>query len=568
MIISLLFSVIITLLLFEVTTLDGDRLALGRDSSTYILDKEGTPVYKYAVQWSECPISILDSSPYLISLLPSSMIEIRTIEPKLFIQRIEFSHQLSSKLKSMVKCVNKPAHIFVLSTNDVYCLVRIPIQPQISQLLDKHQFELALQLADHNGDDTDDGENKKEQLVKRIKNLHAFDLFCKKKFKEALDMFSKLETDPVDVIRLFPDLLPDIPRSPAHSYPRKPPELVGADAEKGYISLIDYLVDWRHKLDKEVDVQIPVDDSQSKSSSRPKNQLRQIIDTTLLKCYLKTNDALVSSLLRLPNNYCHLEETEVALKKSHKYNELIILYQSKGMHRKALELLYKQSKKPDSVLSGHERTIQYLQNLGYEYLDLIFEYAEWVLRDYPEDGLKIFTDDIVLEVEHLPRKDVLNYLEKVNSDLVIPYLEHIIWVWHDTTADFHNTLIHKYREKVRIMYAEYSNSLPEAESPAPAGEEPGELGVMRKKLLHFLEYSRYYSTEVLPTYLLNDGLFEERAIVMGRIGNHEEALTIYVFVLNDTRKAEDYCEKMYDKDIPGNSDVRRILAFKYLITIC
>jgi len=30
----------------------------------------------------------------------------------------------------------------------------------------------------------------------------------------------------------------------------------------------------------------------------------------------------------------------------------------------ALELLQRQSKKPDSSLSGHERTVQYLQRLG------------------------------------------------------------------------------------------------------------------------------------------------------------------------------------------------------------
>ena len=36
-----------------------------------------------------------------------------------------------------------------------------------------------------------------------------------------------------------------------------------------------------------------------------KKQALQIIDTTLLKCYLQTNDALVAPLLRLKENYCH-----------------------------------------------------------------------------------------------------------------------------------------------------------------------------------------------------------------------------------------------------------------------
>ncbi len=67
--------------------------------------------------------------------------------------------------------------------------------------------------------------------------------------------------------------------------------------------------------------------------------------------------------------------------------------------------------------------------------------------------------------------------------------------------------------------------------PEPAGQEPGELGHYRRKLMHLLEESDHYSTETLSTYLLHDGLFDERAIVMGKIGNHQEALIIYVHIL-------------------------------------
>ena len=49
----------------------------------------------------------------------------------------------------------------------------------------------------------------------------------------------------------------------------------------------------------------------------------QVIDTTLLKCYLQTNDALVASLLRLKDNNCHLVEAERVLKKASKFTELV-----------------------------------------------------------------------------------------------------------------------------------------------------------------------------------------------------------------------------------------------------
>lgn len=51
----------------------------------------------------------------------------------------------------------------------------------------------------------------------------------------------------------------------------------------------------------------------------------------------QTNVALVSPLLRLENNHCHIEESEYVLKKAHKYSELIILYEKKGLHQKGEE---------------------------------------------------------------------------------------------------------------------------------------------------------------------------------------------------------------------------------------
>ncbi|CAG2119073.1 unnamed protein product, partial [Medioppia subpectinata] len=511
-----------------------------------------------------------------------------TVEPKVDIQRIDLTALSANKIKLIVKCINRRGHLLLASNNDVFCMIRVPHEQQIYQLMSEHHFELALQVAnmwtEETGDDVVTGgednaseSTKKEQMMLKIKNMHAFDLFCKKQYKEALVLFLKLETDPSQVIGLFPDLLPEDFRNKLE-YPSKPPQLLGADLETGLFCLIDYLLEVRRNLanaaaaangqngatisssasstsiggNSAAETDSP---STAAASAKAKYQLKSIIDTTLLKCYLQTNDALVAPLLRLPDNKCHLEEVEKALKKHHKYNELIILYQNKGLHKNALDLLHKQSRKKDSPLAGYKRTVQYLQHLNAEHLDLIFEYSEWVLKNHPEDGIKIFTDDAVVDMELLPREEVVAFLQRINDDLLIPYLEHLIFVWNDTTPAFHNTLIHKYRERVRMLLTDHKNSVAAGETEAVgAGEEPGELGELRQNLLKFLDDSDHYSTETLPTYLLNDGLFEERAVVMGKIGNHKEALVIYVHMLHDTQRAEQYCQRMYDKGLPENKD--------------
>ena len=53
------------------------------------------------------------------------------------------------------------------------------------------------------------------------------------------------------------------------------------------------------------------------------------------------------------------------------------------------------------------------------------------------------------------------------------------------------------------------------------------------------------------------GFFEERALLFGRLGKHEQALAIYAHLLKDTRRAEDYCRRNYAIDREGNKDVSK-----------
>lgn len=289
---------------------------------------------------------------------------------------------------------------------------------------------------------------------------------------------------------------------------------------------------------------------------------RQIIDTTLLKCYLQTNDALVAPLLRLKENFCHVEECERVLSKSKKYNELVILYQAKGLHKKALDLLLRQAQKSSGPLKGHQKTVQYLQRLGHEHLKLIFDFSVWVLKAHPDDGLKIFTEDLP-EVEGLPRDKVLAHIELCAKQLTIRYLEHIIFLWNESKPDFHNKLINCYRERVQVLMREYLDSLPTGDEPFPPGSEPGELGELRGRLLFLLETSKHYQAQHLLTHF-PESFYHERALLLGRVGRHEEALAIYIHILHDTKLAEEYCHRNYNEGREGSKDVYVSLLRMYL----
>ncbi|GFS19211.1 vam6/Vps39-like protein [Elysia marginata] len=469
-----------------VTRLFDNRLALGRDAMSILINSEGDPTQKEPINWTDIPQAMEHSLPYLVAILPK-FVEVRTVTPKMLIQNI--------------------------SLQDARYIC------QGDLLFGFLEQELVEEQA-----------SEKERRIRNIKNLYAFDLFCQKRFGESLSLFAKLGTDPAHVIGLYPNLLPQQYRNNL-SYPKDVPDLQGAENERGIMALIEYLTQKRTEVMKDMgrDFQ-PTAIVEGDKTTKPGKQLRQIIDTTLLKCYLQTNDALVAPLLRLKDNHCHVVESERVLMKKEKFSELIILYQTKELHQKALSLLMKQAARPESPLKGHERTVTYLQHLGADHINLIFEYAEWVLKQHPEDGLK----------------------------------EHIILDLKDQTSLFHNRLVDLYRERVQRLRTEYLNSLPEGHPPSKAGEEPGELGEARRKLVTFLHTSHSYIPERLLTHFPTDGFYEERAILLGRLGRHEQALSIYIHTLNNTRMAEEFCARNYDKDKEGNKDVYYLMLKMFL----
>lgn len=71
--------------------------------------------------------------------------------------------------------------------------------------------------------------------------------------------------------------------------------------------------------------------------------------------------------------------------------------------------------------------------------------------------------------------------------------------------------------------------------------------------------------------IIYTGLFEERAILLGKLGRHEEALSIYTNILKDLPAAVDYCNIYYQSDCRSNKEVSYYYnpwLFKKIIVYC
>ena len=193
-------------------------------------------------------------------------------------------------------------------------------------------------------------EDGKDKRIQHIKTLMAFDKFCNHKFKESMDIFEELNICPSHVIGLFKNLLPPEFQSKL-KYPDDLPDLQGKSLTNGLEELIRFLTTVKFdKILKSPDEEklSPLPIVEGVMGIKTKKAILEIIDTNLLKCYLETNDALVANHLRMKTNCVNIREAERVLMNTQRLRELVILYNTKGEHRKALELLRKHSEEKDN----------------------------------------------------------------------------------------------------------------------------------------------------------------------------------------------------------------------------
>lgn len=262
----------------------------------------------------------------------------------------------------------------------------------------------------------------------------------------------------------------------------------------------------------------------------------QLVYTTLFRSYMLVSPSLAGSLFRI-DNFCDPDVVQSSLYENHRYNDLIDFLHGKKLHRQALEMLVKFGKgeaegEVPEGMQGPERTVAYLKQLPPELIELILEFAAWPVREKPEVGMDVFLADTD-NAERLPREKVLQFLASIDKRLEVQYLEHIINELGAETAEFHQQLVDCYLEELK------SSELVDKEKED-----------VREKLEAFLRKSKQYNKAKTFRQLPADDptFFEIRALVLSAMGNHKQALSIYVFQLQDYEKAEAYCNKVYQAE--------------------
>jgi hypothetical protein len=112
------------------------------------------------------------------------------------------------------------------------------------------------------------------------------------------------------------------------------------------------------------------------------------------------------------SNFCDVPECESVLRRADRFRELVALYRSKGLHRRALEQLQEQGRRASVAAASASagagggalgaasaeairRSVEYLQYLQHEAEGapnerLVLDFSGWVLDADPRLGLEIF----------------------------------------------------------------------------------------------------------------------------------------------------------------------------------
>ncbi|XP_053311093.1 transforming growth factor-beta receptor-associated protein 1 [Spea bombifrons] len=481
------------------------------------------------VRWSENVIGAAVSFPYVLAL-DEEFITVHSI--------LDQKQKQTLPLKDGVILQDFEGRVIVATNSWVYILIPLPLEKQIQDLLSSQRVEEALVLA--KGARQNIPKEKFQVMYRRILQQAGFIQFAQQQFLEAKELFRSSHLDIRELISLYPLLLPSSSsfirtHPPLHEYADLN-QLTRGDQEKVTKCkrfLMSYLSEIR--------------------STEVANGYQEDVDTALLKLYAEADHESLLDLL-VSDNACELIDSAAWLEKYNKYFALGLLYHYNKQDAAALQIWVR-------IVNGEveDNTRPDLFEYIVDFLtfskdpQLVWQYADWVLQKSEQVGVQIFTKRSS-EEEHQnsfsPDK-IATYLCKYRHALIM-YLEHLVLEKRIQKEKYHTHLA--------VLYVEEVLSL---KSTDPS--EQAELEQLRTRLQILLRQSSLYRVLLLIDKIKGTDLHLERAILHGKLEEHEQALEILVHHLKDFAAAESYCVwNSQGKDKPYRQHLFQLLLSSYL----
>ncbi|XP_075091366.1 vacuolar sorting protein 39 [Nicotiana tabacum] len=573
-----------------VVSLPSGELLLGKDNIGVLVDQNGKLIQEGRVCWSEAPAAVVIQNPYAIGLLPRH-VEIRSL-------RVPYPLIQTVVLRNVRRVVRSNNAVIVALDYSVFGFFPVPLGAQIVQLTASGNFEEALALCKLLPPEDSSLRTAKEQSI-HIRYAHF--LFENGSYEEAMEHFLASQVEITYVLALYPSII--VPKSSFIPEPQKFVDVADApylsrgssglsddldstpsivlesdelDIESKKMShntlmgLIKYLQKKRYSVIEKATAEgteevvsdavgdnfISYGTSRSKKPTKGRTHapitsvardMAAILDTALLQALLLTGQSSAATDFLKALNYCDVKICQEFLQKRMQYACLLELYRSNSMHREALKLLHQLVEESKSEQIPLELSTKFKPDMIIEYLKplcatdpmLVLEFSLPVLESCPMQTIELFLSG------NIPADLVNSYLKQHAPNMQATYLELMLAMNENSISrNLQNEMVQIYLSEVLDLYAELNTQQKwDEKTYSPT----------RKKLLSALESISGYNPEVLLKRLPPDALYEERAVLLGKMNQHELALSIYVHKLHVPELALSYCDRVYDSGLQQHS---------------
>ncbi|KAH8503560.1 hypothetical protein H0E87_014735 [Populus deltoides] len=522
-------------------------------------------------------------APPLVVSLPSRELLLWKIRSL----RVPYSLIQAVVLQNVHHLIESNNAIIVALSNSVCALFPVPLGAQIVQLTASGNFEEALALCKLLPPEDSNLRAAKEGSI-HLRYAHY--LFDNGSYEEAMEQFLASQVDITYVLSLYPSIV-----LPKTSMVPEPEKLIDMSPDVPYLSrgssglsddmesspdfdehsaleskkmshntlkaLIKYLQKRRYSIIEKATAEVTdevvldavgdnygaYDSSRFKKSSKGRGniainsgarEMAAILDTALLQAVLLTGQTSAALELLKGVNYCDLKICEEILQKWNHYSALLELYKCNGMHREALKLLHQlveesnQSQPELNPKFKPESIIEYLKPLCGTDPMLVLEFSMLVLESCPTQTIELFLSG------NIPADLVNSYLKQHAPSMQGRYLELMLAMDENgISGNLQNEMLQIYLLEVLDWHAELN---------AQEKWDEKAYSPSRKKLLSALGSISGYNPESLLKCLPADALFEERALLLGKMNQHELALSLYVHKLHVPDLALSYCDRVYE----------------------
>ncbi|XP_072546340.1 transforming growth factor-beta receptor-associated protein 1 [Salminus brasiliensis] len=485
----------------------GEFLLNGPGNLGMFVTKDGTSE-RPPVLWPEGVLDAVVNFPYVMALQSQALYIYSVLDQQL---KQTISIQNAKTLLSTTE------NVLVVAEREIHCLSQTSLEDQIQGLLGRERADEALTLLD--GVQALLPQDSYKDLHRSIICTSGWIKFYREAFSDAKELFIEGGLDPRDIISLYPGMAAItsgyLPHRPVVSNAKDLWRLSRDDwpTFQQYLSFLGhFLRDTRRT---------------ALSQTCP-----QDVDTALFKLYLEQEDLEnLDQLVTSPND-CQLHVCVPELENHKRFFTLGLLYESHGQHFNAIQTWVQivdgvcEDLRP-GVFPHIVKTLSQLQLKS-----IIMKFIDWVLqKDQKESdlvGVLVFTGRNPEDQVMFAPEEVLTFLGNYPAALT-SYLEYLVHELHSEEEKHHTLLATAYITHV-LQTAQ--------------GTQGSDVnGEMREKLQQLLWESSSYNINTVQAKIKSSALHVERAILLGRAGQHRMALQILVNQERDQQAAENYCRR-------------------------